>query len=218
VSPNNPTSLLVPRADLLRLLELLEGHGCTLVVDESFIDFAGAGAAESLARDVARFPHLAIMKSMSKAYGICGLRIGYLLTANEGLLRRMRDRVHIWNLNGFAEEFLRLAPSLRQDFSESCELVRAESLAFFELLAGIPGLEVLRPEANFVFCKLPADAPTGADVARTLFVDDHILVKHCAGKSMSNGCRYLRIASRTHAENRRLVDALTRVLKQAGSR
>ena len=87
--------------------------------------------------------NLAVMKSMSKAYGICGLRIGYLLTANEGLARRMRDGLHIWNLNGFAEAFLRLAPGYRQDFAESCESVRAERDAFYEELqdrAGADGL------------------------------------------------------------------------------
>ena len=217
VSPNNPTSLLVPRAELLRLLGLLDGHGITLVVDESFIDFADAGAAESLENDVARFPHLAVMKSMSKAYGICGLRIGYLLSSDPELLGRMRDGVHIWNINGFAEEFLRLAPSLRQDFCESCDLVRAERSALYGLLTAIPGLEVLRPAANFLFCRLPSGAPSAAEVARRLFVDDYILVKSCEGKTMMDGCRYLRVASRTDVENRRLAEALGRILASGSS-
>ena len=212
VSPNNPTSLLVPRADLLRLLDLLDGHGCTLVVDESFIDFAEAGAAESLERDVAEHRNLAVMKSMSKAYGICGLRIGYLLTANTELVRRMRDGLHIWNLNGFAEEFLRLAPDYRQDFSESCEKVGEERTAFFGMLCSVPGLLVHEPQANFIFCRLPDSGPTGPEVARRLFVEDHIFVKHCVGKTMPDADRYLRIASRTHAENAALTGALTRIL------
>jgi len=116
VTPNNPTSLLVPRADLLRLVSLLEPSGCTLIVDESFIDFAEGAYAESLERDIAEHQNLAVMKSMSKAYGICGLRIGYLLTANESLAARVREGLHIWNLNGFAEAFLRLAPGYREDF------------------------------------------------------------------------------------------------------
>jgi len=112
--------------------------GCTLVVDESFIDFAAAGAAESLERDIAEHHNLAVMKSMSKAYGICGIRIGYLLTSNEALASSMRDGLHIWNLNGFAEEFLRLSPGYRQDFAESCEVVGAERDAFFEALETVP--------------------------------------------------------------------------------
>jgi threonine-phosphate decarboxylase len=218
VTPNNPTSLLVPRSDLLRLLGLLEGHGCTLVVDESFIDFAEAGVAESLEKDVADHRNLAVMKSMSKAYGICGLRIGYLLTANEDLARRMRDGLHIWNLNGFAEAFLRLAPSYRQDFAESCNAVRAERDAFYEGLRTIPGLAVYRPDANYVFCRLPDHSPSGPDVTRRLYVEDGIYIKHCRDKTMPDSDRYIRVASRTSEENASLTEALARVVGVAATR
>ena len=218
VTPNNPTSLLVPRADLLRLLGLLDGHGCTLIVDESFIDFADAGAAESLKRDVANHPNLAIMKSMSKAYGICGIRIGYLLTANAGLDGQMRDNLHIWNLNGFAEEFLRVAPGYRQDFAESCDAVRAERSAFYAGLCAVPGLTVWEPDANFIFCRLPDDGPSGPEVTRRLFVEDNIYIKHCAEKTMPDPSRYVRIASRTHAENRAVTAALARILAREFAR
>lgn len=217
VTPNNPTSLLVPRTDLLRLLGLLEGHGCTLVVDESFIDFADAGAAESLERDVGEHQNLAVMKSMSKAYGICGLRIGYLLTANRILAEKMRDGLHIWNLNGFAEAFLRLAPDYRQDFVESCDLVRAERDAFYDRLMTMPDLTVWRPEANFVFCRLPADGPCGPAVTRRLFVEDNIYIKHCRDKTMRDSERYIRMATRTGEENASLATALARVLADEGA-
>lgn len=217
VSPNNPTSLLVPRADLLRLLGLLEGHGCMLVVDESFIDFAQAGAAESLEGDVANHPGLSVMKSMSKAYGICGIRIGYLLTANEEFAGRVRDGLHIWNLNGFAEEFLRTAPELREEFVVSCQRVREECLALHAGLLAIPGVTVLEPQANFVMCRMPDDGPSAPEVAVRLFVEDDIFVKHTAGKTMPEADRHLRIASRTHAENDRLCAALGRILGQEAS-
>jgi len=218
VTPNNPTSLLVPRGDLLRLLNLLAPHGCTLVVDESFIDFAEKGAAESLEMDIAEHQNLAVMKSMSKAYGICGLRIGYLLTANEQLAARMRDGLHIWNLNGFAEAFLRMAPDYRQEFAESCELVRSERDAFYEQLRAISGLAVTRPDANFIFCRLPDDAPSGPVVERALFVERNIYIKHCADKTMPEADRYVRIASRTPAENTALVAALIGVLESSAHR
>ena len=218
VTPNNPTSLLVPRTDLLRLLGILDGHGCTLIVDESFIDFADAGAAESLEKDVADHPNLAVMKSMSKAYGICGLRIGYLLTADEDLARRIRDELHIWNVNGFAEEFLRLAPRFRQEFAESCQSVRAERDALYEDLRTVPGLSVYRPDANFIFCRLPEGSPSGPDVARRLFVEDNIYIKDCCGKTMPDPSRYIRVASRMTNENEALTKALARVVGAAAAR
>lgn len=212
VTPNNPTSLCVSRRDLLRLATILEPIDCTLVVDESFIDFADASASESLERDVAEHLNLMVIKSMSKAYGICGLRIGYLVTANEDLALRVRRGLHIWNINGFAEEFLRMAREYRQDFVESCERVRIDRDRFYEALLGIEGLTVHRPQANFLFCRLPERAPSGAEVERRLFVEHHIYVKHCGGKTMGDADRYLRIASRTEAENQALVAALSIVL------
>lgn len=212
VSPNNPTSLRVPRADLLRLLGLLEDTGCTLIVDESFIDFCDAPYSESMERDVATHRNLGVIKSMSKAYGICGLRIGYLLTSKRSLSRRVREGLHIWNINGFAEEFLHLAEGYRQDFVESCELVRRDRELFHQELAEIPGLTVYAPDANFIFCRLPDDAPDGPEVEHRLFVDHHIYIKHCAGKTMPEADRHIRIAVRTAAENHALTQALASVV------
>jgi threonine-phosphate decarboxylase len=208
VSPNNPTSLLVPHSDLLRLLELLEGHDCTLIVDESFIDFTDGAHAQSLEGDIGNHLNLAVIKSMSKAYGICGLRIGYLLSANDKLVGDLRGGLPIWNLNGFAEEFLRLAPDYRQDFVESCESVRTDRDALYESLKLVAGLSVYKPEANFIFCRLPDGSASGPDIERHLFVEDNIYIKHCGGKTMSDSCRYIRLACRTKSENCELVKAL----------
>ena len=161
VSPNNPTSLLVPKSDLIRLLEKLEDHDCMLIIDESFIDFARDRDQETLEGEIDQYPNLAIFKSMSKAYGICGLRIGYMLTANAEFAAKVRQGLHIWNINGFAETFLRLAPQYRQDFATSCDRVKTDRDLFFQELSAIPGMAVLQPDANYIFCRLPDDAPSG---------------------------------------------------------
>jgi histidinol-phosphate/aromatic aminotransferase/cobyric acid decarboxylase-like protein len=71
---------------------------------------------------------------------------------------------------------------------------------------------VYRPDANFVFCRLPDGTASGPEVTRALFVEHNILVKHCAGKTMPDSDRYLRIASRTGAENRKLAEGLGDIL------
>ncbi len=212
VTPNNPTSMLVPKADLIRLLTKLEAHDCMLVIDESFLDFALDADQISMERELDNYPNMAILKSMSKAYGICGLRIGYLLTANATFAESIRQGVHIWNINGFAEEFLRLLPDYKPEFIESCEQVRFDRGWFYDDLCHIDGLTAFRPEANFVFCRLPDDARSGPEIAKKLFVEHNIYVKDCAGKTQPDSDRYLRIASRTETENRRFVDALLDVM------
>lgn len=214
VSPNNPTSLLVPKSDLLLLLKKLEDHDCMLIIDESFIDFARDRDQETLEREVDRHPNLAIFKSMSKAYGICGLRIGYMLTANAEFAAKVRQGLHIWNINGFAETFLRLAPQYRQDFTTSCDQVKADRDLFFQELSAIPGMVVFQPDANYIFCRLPDDAPSGPEVTRRLFIEHNIYIKHCQGKTMPESDRYIRIASRTQDENRTMAEALYDVITQ----
>ena len=208
VSPNNPTSLLVPKVDLLRLLDKLASHDCMLIVDESFIDFAQDRDQETLEREIPNYPNLAIFKSMSKAYGICGLRIGYMLTANDLFADQVRQGVHIWNLNGFAETFLVHAPEYQQEFLASCDQVRADRDQFYQDLCAIHGMTVYRPDANYIFCRLPDSAPSGPEVARRLFVEHNIYIKHCHGKTMPESDRYIRIESRTQVENKTEAEAL----------
>ena len=212
VTPNNPTSLVVPRTDLLRLAKSLAGHGCTLIVDESFIDFAPQNEQLTLERDIEHHPNLAVIKSMSKAYGICGLRIGYLLTANSELAETIRGRIPIWNINGFAEAFLRQLPNYCLEFSESCRQVAADRDALYRQLCEVSGMTVYRPAANFIFCRLPNGAASSPEVTRRLFVEHNMYVKHCQGKTLPDGDRYLRIASRTQPENTKLVEALKDII------
>ncbi len=212
VSPNNPTSLLVPKDQLIYLTKKLAAHDCMLIVDESFIDFARNGDQETLENEIEEYPNLSIFKSMSKAYGICGIRIGYMLSANVDFLNQVRQGLHIWNINGFAEEFLRLAPQYREKFKQSCIKVMTDRDHFYQELQRIPGMTVYQPAANYIFCRLPDSGLSAPEVTKRLFVDHNIYIKHCAGKTMTESDRYVRIASRTQPENMCLVEALRTIL------
>lgn len=212
VTPNNPTSMLIPKSDVVRLAKKLETNDCMLIVDESFIDFAETPDQISMEKELENFSNVAIFKSMSKAYGICGLRIGYMLTANSSFAEAVRKGVHIWNINGFAEAFLRFLPAYRQEFVESCKKVQADRNNMYKKLCGIKGMTVYKPDANFIFCRLPDAVKSAPEITRKLFVEHNIYVKACVGKTQPDSDRYLRIACRTEAENRRLVEALIDVM------
>lgn len=212
VTPNNPTSILVPKADLIRLAQKLKKHRIMLIVDESFLDFANNREQISLEQEIAEYPNMAILKSMSKAYGICGLRIGYMLTANEEFAATVRNGIHIWNINGFAEEFLRILPQYKQEFEESCEKVKADRDAFYKMLCTIEGMVVFKPDANYIFCRLPDTAQSGPEVTKRLFIEHNIYIKDSVGKTQPDADRYIRIASRTPEENSKLIEALKSVM------
>lgn len=212
VTPNNPTSMAVPKSDLIRLAKKLAGHDCRLIIDESFIDFMEDSEQATMEGEIEKYPNIAIFKSMSKAYGICGIRIGYLLTANTEFAQAVRDGVHIWNINGFAEEFLRILPDYKTDFLESCKQVKKDRDNLYKDLKTVPELTVYKPDANYIFCRLPESGLTAPEVTKKLFIEHNIYIKHCEGKTMPDSDRYIRIASRTKRENLDLVDALISIL------
>lgn len=211
VTPNNPTALTVDRQAVLELARRLAAHGCRLIVDESFIEFSRGGRTASVEDDIDNHPNLVIIKSMSKVFGIAGLRIGYLLTSDLSFAAAVRSHLPIWNLNGIAESFLRRVGRYRSEFEASCEVVRDTCQDLYRVLRELPGLAPLRPDANFVFCKITAPGLTSPALVRRLYVEHGILIKDCASKTMPEADRYLRIASRTEPENRRLVDALAQL-------
>lgn len=212
VTPNNPTSMLVPKADLIRLAEKLSTNNCMLIIDESFLDFADNKEQISLEQDIDRYPNMAILKSMSKAYGICGLRIGYMLTANTDFVKAVRNGIHIWNINGFAEEFLRILPQYKQEFEDSCEKVKVDRDTFYNKLCAINGMTVFKPDANYIYCRLPDAALSGSEITKRLFIEYNIYIKDSVGKTQPDADRYIRIASRTQDENNTLIDALIDVM------
>ena len=212
VTPNNPTSMLIPKLELIRLAKKLEPHDCMLIIDESFLDFAENPDKISLERDIENYPNMVIFKSMSKAYGICGLRIGYMLTANSNFAEAVRKGVHIWNINGFAEAFLRILPDYKQEFIESCKQVRTDRNSLYKKLCGIEDMTVFKPDANFIFCRLPDNVQSAPENTKKLFIEHNMYIKDCVGKTQPDSDRYLRIASRTEAENCILVEALIDVM------
>ncbi|MEX1377206.1 MAG: aminotransferase class I/II-fold pyridoxal phosphate-dependent enzyme [Eubacteriales bacterium] len=213
VTPNNPTSMLVPKSDIIRLVNKLKAFNCMLIVDESFIDFTKIPEENTMESEIDNFSNLAVFKSMSKAYGICGLRIGYMLTSNIKFAETVREGTHIWNINGFAEEFLRLLPEYKNEFIESCIKVRSDRDKMYKQICEINGMTVYKPDANFIYCRIPDSARSDPEIARDMFVHHNIYVKHCLGKTQPESDRYLRIACRTEDENGKLIKALIKVLE-----
>ena len=95
INPDNPTGNFIPKKDILRLAQWCEERQIRLVVDESFVDFSEDYATNSLLSDeiLEAYPHMAVMKSISKSYGVPGLRLGILCSADKELIARIK-KVH----------------------------------------------------------------------------------------------------------------------------
>ena len=209
INPDNPSGNFIPRADLCRLAEWCEQRGTRLIVDESFVDFSEQWDQSSLLSNswLETYPHLAVMKSISKSYGVPGLRLGILASADRALIARMKQQVSIWNINSFAEFFMQIFSKYEKDYQKACVKFIEVRADFMEQLQQISCLHVMPTQANFVLCEvLPPYTANG--IALTLLKDHNILVSACSAKKGIAPNRYIRMAVRSRSDNNRLVQAL----------
>ncbi len=206
INPNNPTSMYLPKAIVTGLLDKLRDLDL-IVLDESFIDFVDAEPAASLQDVYPRYPNLVILKSISKVYGVPGLRLGYVLTGNSALAEGLSRELPIWNINSMAEYFLEIFIKYQSDFEASCRRVMADREDFLKELKGVPYLEFYPPQANYVFARI-TDGRSSADLKNELFSRHDLLIKDCGNKSGLPEKKYIRISIRRKEDNDRLIRAL----------
>ncbi|MCM1378463.1 MAG: aminotransferase class I/II-fold pyridoxal phosphate-dependent enzyme [Clostridium sp.] len=216
VNPDNPSGNFIPRHDLLRLAEWAEERGIRLLVDESFVDFATDGESQTLLHTelLSRYPHLCVMKSISKSYGVPGLRLGILASSDTELISEIKRDVAIWNINSFAEFYLQVFGKYEEDYIDSCKRIRAERDRFYTDLQKSPLLRVIPSQANYFLCETTGIG--SHELSLELLKQSEILIKDCSSKKGigEDGRQYVRIAVRDREDNDRLLQALEDISKR----
>ena len=210
INPDNPSGNFIPKADVLRLAQWCEDKGIRLVVDESFVDFSIDYATNSLLSDeiLETYPHMAVMKSISKSFGVPGLRLGILASADKALIAQMKKEVSIWNLNSFAEFFMQIYNKHEKDYQKACEKFVAERDSFECQLRTVPFLRVMPSQANYFLCEV-LPPYTAKEIVIYMLRHHNILTRDCSLKpGLDPNKQYMRIAVRNHEDNTRLVEAL----------
>lgn len=215
INPDNPSGNFIPKADVLRLAQWSEEHSIRLVVDESFVDFSVDYATNSLLNDeiLEAYPHMAVMKSISKSYGVPGLRLGILASANKELIARIKREVSIWNINSFGEFFMQIYNKYEKDYQRACQKFVDERDRFEASLRTIPFLRVMSSQANYFLCEV-LPPYTASEIVIYMLKQHNILTRDCSGKTGLNPDKqYMRIAVRNTGDNTRLVEALMTIAK-----
>lgn len=210
INPDNPSGNFIPKTDVMRLAQWCEERGVRLVVDESFVDFSTDYATNSLLNDeiLEAYPHMAVMKSISKSYGVPGLRLGILASADKELIARIKKEVSIWNLNSFAEFFMQIYNKYEKDYQRACEKFVVERDDFERQLRTIPFFHVMPSQANYFLCEVlpPYKA---SEIVISMLKEHNILTRDCSGKSgLDPNRQYMRIAVRNHEDNARLIEGM----------
>ena len=215
INPDNPSGNFIPKADVLRLAKWCEDRNIRLVVDESFVDFSVDYKTNSLLSDeiLEAYPHMAVMKSISKSFGVPGLRLGILASANKELIAHIKKEVSIWNLNSFAEFFMQIYNKHEKDYLKACDKFVAERADFERQLHTIPYLRVMPTQANYFLCEV-LPPYTATEIVVYTLRNHNILTRDCSQKpGLDPNKQYMRIAVRNHEDNTRLVEALRQYKK-----
>ena len=208
INPDNPSGNFIPVKDILRLCKWAEDKAIRLIVDETFVDFSEGGRSNSLLNDetLSAYPSLMVVKSISKSYGVPGLRLGVLASGDREFVATLKKAVSIWNINSFAEFFMQIFSKYENDYDRACGQFVSERKRFAECLEKIPFLRVVPSQANYFLCEV---LDMGArELTERLLNSYDILIKDCSTKKGVEGKNYVRIAIRNSADNDRLVKAL----------
>ncbi|WP_129714881.1 histidinol-phosphate transaminase [Pedobacter sp. SYP-B3415] len=213
INPNNPNGAYTRVSAIRRILEEVPFVD-QVIVDESFIHFAyedDTYGLMSLSHLAAEYPNLVVVKSMSKDFGVAGIRAGYGIMSESRVQSLLRNG-YLWNSNGLAEYFFRLYA--RADFAFRYEEVRVkyilENLQFIEQLKQVEGIKVYPSMANFVLIELPAGIRS-ADFVAKLLITYGIYVRVCDDKIGLDG-QFIRLASRSSTENRYILQSINACL------
>jgi histidinol-phosphate/aromatic aminotransferase/cobyric acid decarboxylase-like protein/choline kinase len=212
INPDNPSGNFILRNDVIKLAAELKPQGKKLILDESFIDFADAEKNPSLlCQDIlTEFPNVVIIKSLSKSYGIPGIRLGALACGDENLIKQIRKNLSIWNINSFGEYFLQIIGKYQKEYFASCERIAAERIRFKTLLDEIKSLHIYPSQANYFLCKLCGiSAP---ELTERLLDKKEIFVKDLTGKTGIPDDSFIRIAIRNKDDNNKLAACLKEIL------
>ena len=209
INPDNPSGNFIPMVDVLRLATWCKERGIFFVVDESFVDFSEDFRNNSLLHNeiLQAYPNLAVMKSISKSYGVPGLRLGILASSDEALINWMKHDVSIWNINSFAEFYMQIFGKYQKDYDRACQKFIAERKRFIARLTDIPFFRVIPSQANYFLCQVTGKY-TSEELTRRLLMDFNILIKDCDNKDGLKNKNYVRIAVRDQKDNDTLVEAL----------
>ncbi len=213
VNPDNPSGAFLTYAEMMRLMEKCEKQGVFLVVDESFIDFAEGSSRYTLIREslLKKYKHLIVLKSISKSYGVPGLRLGVMATGNQAVQEETRRKMAIWNINSFAEYYLQIQRFYKNDYVIACNEIAKQRAKMQEQLSGIEGIKVYPSQANYIMCELTGEI-TSFRLAMLLIKKYNILIKNLSEKRGFQGGSFIRLAVKSEEDNTMLIDAIKEIL------
>ncbi len=199
-NPNNPTGLLASDNAILKIIEHCYNRGIIVVLDECFIEFTDM---QGYARRVKEFDNLIVIRSLTKAFGLAGLRVGYCIS--DPRIVRVLSKVKVpWSVNILAQIAGVEALKDMAHLERSKKIIMEEKRFLIDNLSSMQWLEPLESDTNFFLIRLKN---IGSKELRDRLLAKNILVRDCSNfYGMNNS--YIRVSTRLREDNLALIDAI----------
>lgn len=208
-NPNNPTGALISREDIAALAKRCERNEVFLLVDEAFIELSDPD--QSIACLAPEMEYLLVMRSLTKSFGVPGLRLGFGI-ANPQFTEIM-DRARIpWSISSIAATAGAYLLDNADYLEDSRNLIKKERERLTLALTNL-GLKPLPSSVNFILVNIEPSG-IGSDELTKYTMAQGVLVRDCQSFGLGKG--YIRVAVRNRDENEKLIEALERAIKCAG--
>ena len=208
INPDNPSGNFISKSAIIELAKFYQEQKKTIILDESFVDFSEGEEANSLLdKDILQdLANLIVIKSISKSYGVPGIRLGILASANKNIIQDCRKALPVWNINSYGEFFLQILSKYKLKYHEACCKIIQNRKEFMQQLSKISYLTPIESQANYILCEVHSPYDSGT-ISQEL-LKKNILIKDCQNKMGINKSPYIRIAVKSEEDNQELIAAL----------
>ncbi len=203
--PNSPTGQACDAEAVMQLARVAQRREVWLIVDETFADYC---QERSILPRPSLLSRVVVLRSLTKFYGLPGLRVGYAVAASD-VVEKVRTHLPPWSVNAMGQVAALAALNDGGHVARSLAFMSRERARFTSMLARLPGCRVFPACANFLFLELPRRWSAGAITARLR--QDGLLIRDCSSVPGANA-HSIRVAVRARRENDRLVKALSQLL------
>jgi threonine-phosphate decarboxylase len=201
-NPNNPTGILATK-QIMKIIENVDSS-TRILVDECFIELADNPNANTIIRRISEFDNLVILRSLTKSFGLAGLRVGYSV-CNRTLAKKLSANKIPWNVNALAQVAGVAALADRRYLSKARALVKKERKFLYDNIGKLKSFSPLRSDSNYFLVHLHGRNST--QFRDVLLKKTGVLVRDCSTFTGMDS-RYIRLAVKTHRENMLLLKAL----------
>ena len=210
-NPNNPTGQVISKKELVGLLDETLDMGLMVFLDESYVEFSGGGSLVTLVNE---YPNLFVLRSLTKTFGLMGLRIGYGVASKEVIEFMSKVRIS-WNVNVLAQIAAVAALKDRVHLEKARRIIYKERSFLFRGLWKVKGFNVLPTKANFFLIDVKKSGFNAPGLKEEM-LKHRILIRDCSSIRGLNH-HYIRISVKRHQENKKLLNALISVVGEKGS-